>query len=102
MIIVFNKNLLTRKEMSVMSRFVIESQHTKEECLKALDETLAKGPEVLKKFEWGCAAGDHTGYALIDAENESGVRKMIPGFLEEKTKVVKVGKFTPEQIKSFH
>ncbi len=85
-----------------MTRFIIESPHTKEECLKALDETLAEGPAILNKFDWGCGSGDHTGYAIVDAEDESTVKSMIPGFLRYKAKIVQVGKFTPEQIKSYH
>lgn len=85
-----------------MSRFLVQSPHSKEECLKALDEMLAKGTETLSKFEWGCMAGDHTGYALIDAENESRVRNMLPSFVRDKARVTQVGKFTPDQIRSFH
>lgn len=85
-----------------MERYIVESPHTKDECLKALDEILAEGPAVLNKFDWGCQAGDHTGYALVDAEGESEVRNMIPNFLRNKARIVKVGKFTPEQIRSFH
>lgn len=85
-----------------MSRYLIESPHTKEECLRTLDEILAKGAETLNKFDWGCGSGDHTGYALIEGENESRVRNMLPGFLREKARVIQVGKFTPDQIRSFH
>jgi len=85
-----------------MARYMVESPHTKEECLRALDEILAEGPAVLNKFDWGCQSGDHTGYALVDAEGEAEVRKMIPSFLRNKTKIIKVGKFTPEQIRSLH
>jgi len=85
-----------------MLRYIVVSPHTKEECLRALDEILAKGSETLKKFDWGCAKGDHTGYALIEAENETQVRSMLPSFLKEKAKVINVAKLTPEQIKSFH
>ncbi len=85
-----------------MTRYIIESPHTKDECLKALDETLAEGPAILNKFDWGCGSGDHTGYAIVDAENESTVKNMVPGFLRYKARIVQVGKFTPDQIKSFH
>ena len=85
-----------------MEKYIVESPHTKEECLRALDEILAEGPAVLNKFDWGCHAGDHTGYAVVDAENETNVRKLIPTFLRNKTRIIKVGKFTPEQIRSFH
>lgn len=85
-----------------MERYIVESPHTKDECLRALDEILAEGPAALNKFDWGCQTGDHTGYAVVDAENETNVRNMIPSFLRTKARVIKVGKFTPEQIRSFH
>lgn len=57
-----------------MERYIVESPHTKDECLRALDEILAEGPAVLNKFDWGCQTGDHTGYAVVDADNETAVR----------------------------
>ncbi len=86
-----------------MARFMIESPHKPEECLKALDEELAKGKEVLDKFEFGCKAGDHTGYALVDSNTRNeALTKYVPSFIQEKARIVEVGKFTPDMIKSFH
>lgn len=85
-----------------MAKYVIESSHTPEECLKALDEILEKGPEILEKFVWGCTQGEHTGWAYIEAEDKDDARAMVPELLQEKTKVTEVSKFTPEQIRSFH
>lgn len=85
-----------------MKRFLIETPHKAEDCLRALDEELAKGPEVLEKFEYGCMAGDHTGYAIIDAESRADAVKLVPGFLQDRAKIVEVGKYTPAMIRSFH
>jgi hypothetical protein len=85
-----------------MPQYLIESPHTKEECLKALDETLAKGPDVLNRFEYGCMSGDHRGWATVEAGSENQAREYVPSFLRSKTRVVQVGRFTPEQIRSFH
>jgi len=82
--------------------YMIETPHTAEECLRALDEQLAKGPEILKKFYYGCKAGDHTGYAIVEAKNEMDARKLVPSFLINKARFVEVGLFTPEVIKSLH
>src|SRR5690349_18227579 len=38
-------------EENAMSDFMIESPHTKDECLHALDETLASGQEILAQYE---------------------------------------------------
>ncbi len=83
-------------------KYLLETPHTKEECLRELDDLLSKGPDVLDKFLWGCSKGDHTGYALVDAKDESDVRKLIPEFIRGKAKIIELSKFTPEQIRSFH
>ena len=82
--------------------YMIETPHTPEECLRALDEQLAKGPDILKKFYYGCKAGDHTGYAIVEAKSDMDARKLVPGFLINKARIVEVGLFTPEVIKSLH
>ena len=61
-----------------MEKYFIESKHTQEECLRALDEILAKGPDALSKVEWGCMAGDHTGYSIVEARSDSRVWAMYP------------------------
>ena len=83
-------------------KYVIETPHTPQECLRALDEQLAKGPDVLKKFSYGCKAGDHTGYAIVDVMNEGEARSLIPNFLINKARIVAVDIFTPEVIRSLH
>jgi hypothetical protein len=85
-----------------MARYIIESPHTKEECLRALDEELAKGKDILGKFDYGCRAGDHTAYAIVDANSKDDALKLVPTFLQNKARVVEVDKITPEMIRSFH
>ncbi len=82
--------------------YLIKVPHTKEECLRALDEELSMGSDVLDKFYFGCMAGDHTGYSIVDVKNEDEARRLIPNFLLEKSMITEVGKFTPDQIRSFH
>jgi hypothetical protein len=82
--------------------YLIETPHNEAECLQALDEQLAMGSDVLDKFYFGCKSGDHTGYAIVDVKNESDARRLIPGFLLDKSIITEVGKFTPEMIRSHH
>jgi hypothetical protein len=82
--------------------YLIKMPHTQEECLRALDEQLAKGSDVLSKVFFGCKVGDHTGYAIVDAVSENEARKLIPQFLLGKSIITEVGKFTPDMIRSFH
>jgi hypothetical protein len=83
-------------------RFLIISPHTEEQCLAVLDDMAAKEPQILAKTEWGCMAGDHTGYTMVDAKDEAAARNLVPSAVRGQAKVIKLNKFTPEQIKSFH
>jgi len=85
-----------------MDKYFVESPHTPQECLRALDEILEKGPGLLAEYDWGCMAGDHTGYAIVEARSELEVKENIPSFLRGKARVVQLNKFTPEQIREFH
>jgi hypothetical protein len=83
-------------------KFMIESPHTKEECLKALDETVAMGNDHLEKFNWGCMAGKHTAWALVEADNTSEARNLVSPLIRDKAHVFEVSKITPRQIQAFH
>ena len=85
-----------------MSKYLIASKHEPDDCLRALDEELAKGSGVLDKFVYGCKEGDHTGYAIVDVKNLSDALAMVPDFLQASACITKVDKFTPAEIKSFH
>jgi len=83
-------------------RYLIQMPHTKEQCLKALDDMVASSSDLLSMTEWGCMAGDHTGYVIVNAASEAAARNMIPAAERASARVIKLNKFTPEQIKSFH
>ncbi|HII01805.1 TPA: hypothetical protein HA351_09220 [Methanosarcinaceae archaeon] len=82
--------------------YLIESPHTAEECLGALDELLEMGPAVLEQYHFGCLVGVHTGWAIVNAESEAGALEIVPGSLRSKARAVKLNKFTADQIKEAH
>ena len=83
------------------ARFFVMARHTPEECLKTLDDVSAKSSKLLATFDWGCKAGDHTGYAVLEAKDEAAVKAMLPADMKD-VKIVKLNKFTQKQIKAFH
>ena len=83
-------------------RYLIMMPHSKEQCLKALDNMNASSKDLLAKTDWGCMAGDHTGYMIIEAGSEKAAREMVPEGERSAAKVIPLNKFTPEQIKAFH
>lgn len=82
--------------------YMIESVHTKEECLKALDEILAKDPSVLKSFRFACASGDHRGWAFVESDSRKDALAFLPEFIRDKATVREVKVYTPEEIRAFH
>jgi len=85
-----------------MARYLIESDHTEAECLRTLDEISAKGSDTLKNFQFGCGAGTHTGWAMLDRDSERQARDVVPEFLRARAKVVSLNSYTPEQIRGLH
>ncbi len=85
-----------------MAQYLIKLPHTEAECMKALDEIAEKGSQLLPKVYWGCSAGDHTGYAIVDAKSASAAKEMIAPTVRAKSSVIEVKKHTAAEIASFH
>lgn len=84
-------------------QYLIQVPHTTESCLKALDETKAMGLEKLNQYNWGCMVGDHTAYVIVDAKSEAdALNTWVSPSERSDAKVIKLNKFTAEQIASFH
>jgi hypothetical protein len=74
-----------------MNRYLIESRHMDANCQQVIRDVFASG--YLHHFEWGCKDNDHTGWAIVDAENAEHARQMVPWYLREKARIVRVVKF---------
>lgn len=74
-----------------MNRYVIESPHRADQCDQAIADLNAAG--YLHYFEWGCKDNDHTGWAIVDAESADHARQMVPWYLREKARIVRLVKF---------
>jgi hypothetical protein len=74
-----------------MDRYLIESPHTAENCSQAVKDVHAAG--YLHFFEWGCDDDDHTAWAIVEAENAEHARQMVPWYLRENARIVKLVKF---------
>lgn len=85
-----------------MSKYLVTSKHEPAECLRALDEMLTKGPDILDAFFYGCKDGDHTGYAIVDAMTVGEALSLLPDSLKNTARVSKVGKFTADEVRALH
>jgi hypothetical protein len=83
-----------------MDRYLIESPHELHDCARMLQQLLAMG--YLYNFEWGCKAGVHTGWAIIEAENEAQARLAVPSLVRAQARVIRLNRFSPEEVEALH
>jgi hypothetical protein len=74
-----------------MDRYLIETPHTAQDCHMLVDQIYAMG--YLHHFDWGCQDGVHSGWAIIEAENEAQARLAVPPIVRKKARVIKLVKF---------
>jgi len=74
-----------------MDRYLIESPHNAADCERAINELHAAG--YLHNFEWGCKDHDHTAWAIIEAVNYDHAKQIVPWFLRDRARIVKLVKF---------
>jgi hypothetical protein len=83
-----------------MKKFLVISNHTGPDCIKALKETLAIG--YLNHFDWGCKDGVHTGWAILEAEDKEQAMLSVPTFLRAHAQVVQLTRFQPDKVEAMH
>lgn len=83
-----------------MDRYLIESPHGLKDCARVLQQVKAIG--YLHHFDWGCKAGVHVGWAIIEAENEAQARMAVPPLVRDQARVISLNKFSPEEVDSLH
>jgi hypothetical protein len=82
-----------------MQKFLVISPHDHEECTRVIKLTLAIG--YLTHFYWGCKSGDHTGYAMIDAESEKEALLSIPTVIRNKGRAIGIVQFDPKVVEKW-
>jgi hypothetical protein len=83
-----------------MDRYLVESTHTAEDCHHVIEQFTIHGH--IFHFDWGCKAGVHTGWAILEAENESEALLSVPPHLRSKARAIRLNKFTPNSIEEYH
>ncbi len=76
-----------------MDTYLVISNHSAEDCVKALEYFIAYHKGYLVKFEWGCMDHDHNAYAIIEAENHEHAKMAVPPLLRDKTRTIMLKRF---------
>ena len=85
-----------------MARFLIHAPHTEEECTRALDSIMGFSGSLLNRFDWGCKAGEHMGWVIVEAQDEATALKMLPSSIRDEARASRLNKFTADEVKDFH
>jgi len=86
--------------MTPMDRYLIETPHDVEECTRLFAQLRAMG--YLYHFDWGCKAGVHSGWAIIEAESEQQAQMAVPPLVRHKARMVKLNRFDPADEAALH
>lgn len=83
-----------------MQRYLIESPHTDEECLEIVKQVIAAG--YATHFAWGCMAGTHKGWVILEAESEAQALLTVPALVRPKATVVRLNSYSEEDVLPLH
>ena len=85
-----------------MANYMIQDSHKIADCLKVLDAFAQAGAHYLTNADWGCEYGDHTGWIVVEAGSDDEARLMVPPIIRKRARLVRLSRFTLEQIRGFH
>jgi hypothetical protein len=87
-----------------MPKYLIEASHepTYQACVRVLKAFEQAGAHYLLRADWGCKAGVHSAWIIVEAENEHDARLVVPPVVRSSARVVQLNKYTPEEVKNFH
>ncbi len=93
-----------RQQGGAVPKYMIEATHdpSPQSCLRILDGFLYAGAHYLRRADWGCMDGVHKAWIIVEADNDAAAQLMVPPVIRKNATVVKLNKFTPEQIKELH
>jgi hypothetical protein len=83
-----------------MARFLIEVPHEAEHeaCLRAVRILLTSGSHFLTHSDFGCLDGEHKGWLIVEVESKEEARSILPPTFRSQANIVKLNKFTIEEI----
>ncbi len=83
-----------------MARFLIEVAHEAEHeaCLRAVRILLTSGSHFMTNSDFGCLDGEHKGWLIVEVESKEEARSILPPSFRSQANIVKLNKFTIEEI----
>jgi hypothetical protein len=92
-----NWRTLVAKHMD-MDKYLVVSEHTLEDCNRAIEHFREYHMNFITHFEWGCKDKDHHAYAMIEAESHAHAVMSVPPALRNKARAIKLVRFTGNEV----
>lgn len=83
-----------------MDRFLIEVPHPEETlaCARAVEILLKTGSHYLTRADFGCRDGVHKAWIIVEVDGKDEARRILPPAYRSQARVVKLCKFSIEEI----
>ena len=85
-----------------MAKYLIHAQHEPESCIKLLDSYMQAGAHYLTHTEWGCKAGVHEQWLIVEADDDKAAMLLVPPIIRQEAHLVGLNQFTPDEIRGLH
>jgi len=84
----------------MMVRYLVQVPHDPDTwaCAKVVQVFLGTGSHCLAQADWGCRDGAHTAWMIVEATSRDEARQIVPPPLRAQARVVRLNKFTVEEI----
>jgi hypothetical protein len=74
-----------------MDRYLIISPHSDADCTAVVKQVIAAGFNT--HVDWGCKDGDHTAWAILEADSHEQALMFVPPIMRPKARAVRLVKF---------
>ena len=83
--------------------YLVSLKHEAEDCIRLIEDWEKDHRALLAKTEWGCAAGTHSGWVVVEATSEHAAIEQVPASNRTGAKAVMVEVVsTPDHLKKIH
>ncbi len=83
-----------------MPRYMIHLPHESghEMCVRALQAIERYGGHLFTNAEWGCNAGVHCGWVIVELDDRKAAVQMVPPEFRQEAQVVELNRFTKGEV----
>jgi hypothetical protein len=87
----------------IVPRYIIQLPHGSDRsvCIRAIHAIESYGSHLLTNVEWGCKAGVHCGWAIVEVSNRQEATQLVPPGARRDAVIVELNRFTKEEMDSW-